>query len=83
MGTPFSEKVAKTATVLFRFKRLIKLQSICLDNATGNQNIAAFDDACNSGDTLIGLKVVVRVKWPESRGNNYIDVADYLYNWRY
>lgn len=63
-----------------RFRRLIKLQSICIDSG-GTESIES-DNSCDAGDTLIGFKVTSRVSWPEGTSRNYIDVAEYLYNWR-
>ncbi|MFA6255506.1 MAG: type II secretion system protein [Patescibacteria group bacterium] len=62
------------------FSRCLDLSSICLDS-DGNEYIVA-DNACNSDDQKIGLKVEAKVTWLERGKHREVQLDDLIYDWR-
>lgn len=62
------------------FSRILRLQAICFNLATEEEIIR---ESCNVGtEKKIGLEVTSRVGWWKNNELKYVEIVDYLYNWR-
>lgn len=71
------------------FYRLIYVNNICRDPATGNENIEDKDniDACGvaahaSYANKVGIRVIAEIRWPSSSSSRNVKIEDRLYNWQ-
>lgn len=66
-----------------RFKRLVTLDRICRNKATGVENLKSTGFTCDAvTEDLAGINVVCEVQWEYQGVTKSIQLVDRLYNWR-
>jgi len=63
------------------FSRIVSLDLICRDNATGTETIRTSGSVCGAGTTRVGTQITATVKHTASSFRNTV-IVDKIYNWR-
>lgn len=69
------------------YRRIVLLDPVCREDATGTVRTRVNQFACDGGESKIGLRAEATVSWPSAsafggQGRRKLTLVEYLYNWR-